>query len=190
MRTSTRRAAAAGLITAVALATAAIAPGGVEAKKPDKSDKDDKAAFTLTILHNNDGESSLLPTEVDGVEYGGVARFQSKVDQLRAQAGQSSYDEGEARRRGVVLLNSGDNYLPGATFQASQQDGAPFYDAVAVDLLGYDALGIGNHEFDFGPATFARFVRSVPGVPFVSANLDYSGEPTLPSACDNSVAEE
>lgn len=183
-----RRAATAGLITTIALATAAIAPGGVEAKKPDKVKKE-KAAFTLTILHNNDGESSLLPTEVEGVDYGGVARFQSKVDQLRDEAGQSSYDDGEARRRGVVLLNSGDNHLPGATFQASQQDGAPFYDAVAVDLLGYDALGIGNHEFDFGPATFERFVESVPGVPFVSANLDYSGEPTLADLEDSRLVD-
>lgn len=137
-----------------------------------------RASFTLTILHNNDGESSLLPLVEDGVEYGGIARFQKKVDRLRADS-QRSFDPGESRRRGVVLLNSGDNYLAGTTFQASQEPGAPFYDGIAVQLLGYDALGIGNHEFDFGPETFARFVETVGRTPFVSANLDFSAEPSL-----------
>ncbi|MGH9214526.1 MAG: bifunctional metallophosphatase/5'-nucleotidase [Acidimicrobiales bacterium] len=138
-----------------------------------------RADFTLTILHNNDGESSLLPTTVDGVEYGGIARFQRMVDTLRFGS-HFSFDRGESLRRGVVLLNSGDNYLAGTTFQASQQPGAPFFDGVAVRLLRYDALAIGNHEFDFGPATFARFVDTVDrDTPFVSANLDFSGEPTL-----------
>jgi len=141
--------------------------------------------FTLTILHNNDGESSLLPialdTDGDGLEdtrYGGIARFQKKVDTLRLLS-YLSWGPGESFHRSVVLLNSGDNYLPGTTFQASQQEGAPFYDGLAVKFLRYDALAIGNHEFDFGPATFRRFVDTVRRVPFVSANLDYSGEPTL-----------
>ena len=136
--------------------------------------------FTLTILHNNDGESSLLPTTgEDGVAYGGIARFQRKVDRLRLGS-LVSFDSGESHKRGVVLLNSGDNFLAGTTFQASQEPGAPFFDGIAVRLLGYDALGIGNHEFDFGPATFARFVETVDRrTPFVSANLDFSGEPSL-----------
>lgn len=147
--------------------------GGHRGDRPPRPD------FTLTILHNNDGESSLLPLVAeDGAEYGGIARFAAKVESLRREA-KRNFDQGEARKRGVVLLNSGDNYLPGPTFQASQQDGVPFYDALAVQLLDYDALAIGNHEFDFGPSTFARFVEEVGRTPFVSANLDYSGEPTL-----------
>ena len=177
--------AVAGIVIAVAalLMTTVTAGGAAADDRDDEAyhhpPSGDRPAFTLTILHNNDGESSLLPLELDGVEYGGVARFQTKVDELRRESGRRSYDRGEARRRGVVLLNSGDNYLAGTTFQASQEEGAPFYDALAVSRLRYDALGIGNHEFDFGPATFARFVESVRRVPFVSANLDYSGEPDL-----------
>ncbi|MFN3216190.1 MAG: bifunctional metallophosphatase/5'-nucleotidase [Acidimicrobiales bacterium] len=145
--------------------------------------------FILTILHNNDGESSLLPLVDDdtGIEYGGVARFQGKVDDLRHHA---KHRGGPAERptRGVVLLNSGDNYLPGPNFQASEQDGAPFYDAIAVRLLQYDALGIGNHEFDFGPETFRRFIDNVdPWTPFVSANLDYSNEPALADEAGESL---
>jgi 5'-nucleotidase / UDP-sugar diphosphatase len=117
----------------------------------------------------------------DLAEYGGIARFTRKVDTLRRESGWATYDKGEAFKRGVVLLNSGDNYLAGTTFQASQQPGAPFYDGVAVKRLGYDALAIGNHEFDFGPATLARFIETVGRTPFVSANLDFSGEPALAS---------
>ena len=172
-------------IIAMALAMATLATGGASAGGRGHDDDDDKgrrgSGFTLTILHNNDGESSLLPTVDDetGAEFGGIARFKAKVDQLRRQSGRASFDPGESRRRGVVLLNSGDNYLAGTTFQASEQEGAPFFDALAVRRLRYDALGIGNHEFDFGPETFARFVEGVPRVPFVSANLDYSAEPSL-----------
>ncbi len=143
-----------------------------------------RPAFTLTILHNNDGESSLLPVTLDSDEdgidekYGGIARFKRKVDVLRWKS-RFFRNRGESRRRGVVLLNSGDNYLAGTTFQASQQEGAPFFDGLAVRLLRYDALAIGNHEFDFGPETFRRFVKSVPKVPFVSANLEYALEPSL-----------
>ncbi len=151
--------------------------------------------FTLTILHNNDGESSLLPLELDVdpsvegeeiVEFGGIARFQRKVDTLRWRSGLfGSFDFGESFRRGHVLLNSGDNFLAGTTFQASQEPGAPFYDGLAVERLGYDALAIGNHEFDFGPAELARFIETVDGTPFVSANLDVSGEPSLAPLADD-----
>jgi 5'-nucleotidase/UDP-sugar diphosphatase len=164
-------------VASLALAPVAGAVGDSGASVPD---------FTLTILHNNDGESSLLPTlrdtDGDGVaetSYGGIARFQRKVDQLRFNSFLGTYDPGESLRRGVVLLNSGDNFLAGTSFQASQQEGAPFYDGLAVALLRYDALAVGNHEFDFGPAIFRRFVQTVSNAPFVSANLDYSGEPAL-----------
>ena len=39
--------------------------------------------FTLTIFHNNDGESDLLP---DGDGYGGAAHFLTKLNELRAAA--------------------------------------------------------------------------------------------------------
>ncbi len=137
--------------------------------------------FTLTIIHNNDGESSLLPREIDGVEYGGIARFITEVRQERRQAWRS-WDPGESWNRGYVTLNSGDNFLAGLTREAGNEDGVD-YDALAVKQIGYDALGIGNHEFDFGSETFASFAEAVQAnkwwknVPFVSANLDYSNDP-------------
>ena len=131
--------------------------------------------FGLTILHNNDAESQLINAGGGLEDFGGVARFKTLVDTLKAQAVSSG--------RGVIMLSSGDNFLAGPEFNASLQlpPGQPFYDAVAVDLIGYDALAIGNHEFDFGPDVLARFISDVSTTqpPFLSANLDFSGEDTL-----------
>ncbi len=182
MKHGGRRRVVGSLMAVIALLIATVAASGtasaeVEENQNDRSQPD----LTLTILHNNDGESSLLPIERDEIEWGGIARFQSKVDELRASSGDETYDDGEAERRGVVLLNSGDNFLAGTSFQAGQQDGAPFYDGIAVQRLDYDALAIGNHEFDFGPAIFEEFVDEVDNATFVSANLDFSTTPDLRS---------
>ena len=173
------RAAAVAAVTG-SLVAGAVAAGPASAKGQSAMGKPaDSAAFTLTILHNNDGESSLLPSEVEGVEYGGIARFVNEVENERRLAGGRSYDEGESHRRGVVTLNSGDNFLAGLTREASNEAGVD-YDALAVTQVGYDALGIGNHEFDFGPEVFAGFAEAVQAkgfLPMVSANLDFSQEP-------------
>jgi len=148
-----------------------------------KNSRADRPAFTLTIAHNNDGESTLLPVEIDGALYGGAARFAEKVDEVERNA-RRNRDAGEAGKRGFVLLNSGDNFLAGTAFQASREPGAPFYDAEFVKALRYDALAIGNHEFDFGAPVFAEFAEALQPrgrrtTPLVSANLDYSADPSL-----------
>jgi len=136
--------------------------------------------FVLTLLHNNDGESALLP---DG-EIGGVARFASLVEKLRWGGERClSFFRNPLRKCDAILVSSGDNFLAGPQFNASLElpAGTPFYDAVALDRLRYDAVAIGNHEFDFGPDVLADFIggfeESAP--PFLSANLDVSGEPEL-----------
>jgi 5'-nucleotidase len=79
------------------------------------------------------------------------------------------------------MLASGSGFLAGPQFNASLEKGVPFYDAIAMDLIGYDAVVLGSHDFDFGPETLADFILSFTSapVPFVSANLDVSAEPRL-----------
>lgn len=48
---------------------------------------------------------------------------------------------------GVVLLDGGDMYQ--GTLESNLDEGAPV--VAAYDALGYDAVAIGNHEFDYGP---------------------------------------
>jgi 5'-nucleotidase len=171
-----------------------------------------KVDFWLTLLHNNDGESALLGSTEDGFgEVGGVARFATLIEQLKQEArtgprfamagtdgldaagslqlgraaGRSPWDRDPpvGAKRGVVFVSSGDNFLAGAEFNASLQKGAPYYDGIALDLIGYDALAIGNHDFDFGPDVLADFIGSFTESrpSFVSANLDFSGESELQS---------
>jgi len=137
-------------------------------------------ALNLTILHNNDAESQIINAGTGALaDFGGVARFKTLADQLKAQA--ASYPSNGAPN-GVVMISSGDNFLAGPEFDASLSlpPGPAYYDSIAMGLIGYDAATIGNHEFDFGPDVFERFVAGVtPAVPFLSANLDFSGEPGL-----------
>lgn len=135
-----------------------------------------KIKFWLTVLHNNDGESHLLHAP-DQDDFGGVARFATMVHRLRKEAEKT-------RNRGtkqlVVMLSSGDNFLAGPEFHASLVKGVPYYDSLAMNEIGYNAICIGNHDFDFGPDILADFIRGFPEpVPFVSANLDVREEPRL-----------
>jgi 2',3'-cyclic-nucleotide 2'-phosphodiesterase (5'-nucleotidase family) len=167
----------------------------VEAQRPDGAGQPPTAGhqgvhFELTILHNNDGESKLRPSFVPlpgtpspgpdlSKPYAGVAYFKSLVDILKAEA-TSGQPARPGAKRGVVMLSSGDNFLAGSEFTASLVKGVPFYDSIAMSLIGYDAIAIGNHEFDFGPDVLADFIRGFsPPVPFLSANLDVSQEPSL-----------
>lgn len=138
-----------------------------------------EGAFTLSILHANDPESRLLAASGQD-DFGGAARFTTLINQLRdtEESGAEAGDD-EADSRGVVTVNSGDMYLPGPEFAASREDGAPFYDAVAARYAGYDAISMGNHEFDFGPDVYAEFIEQLPDVPVVAANVDVSKEPSL-----------
>lgn len=133
--------------------------------------------LVLTVLHNNDGESQLLNAGAGLESFGGIARFKTVVDQLRAQARTGTIADAD---HDVLVVSSGDNVLPGPELSASLAPGAPFYDAIAIRALRYDALALGNHDFDHGPDVLARLIESVVDpVPFVSANLDFSPEPRL-----------
>lgn len=142
------------------------------------------ADFTLTILHNNDGESSVLPvtdpSDPAFGEFSDAGRFVALVDQQKASS------------TNPIMLSSGDNYLAGPAFSASQEivaNGGSYLDAQLLDRIGYDALAIGNHEFDFGPDLFADFINDTTGsYPFLSSNLDFSAEPSLNALVGSRIA--
>lgn len=138
---------------------------------PTACDDGEDPDFTLTVLHNNDGESELIDGE------SGIARFATVVDNLRGDL-----PTAQAEEQGVIMLSSGDNFLAGPELNASIEDENNFFDAIGLNLIGYDAICIGNHEFDFGPDFLADFINAFNGTtPFLSSNLDFSGEPNLQS---------
>lgn len=116
--------------------------------------------FRLTVLHNNDANSALLEQGDDP----GVARFATQVNRLRQQS------------VNPILLSAGGNVDAVPTFQVSREQGVPFFESQAMQLLGYAASGLGYGEFYFGPDVLADFVG---GLPFVSSNLDFSQEPVV-----------
>ena len=130
--------------------------------------------FTLTILHNNDGESKLLPDENADP---GVARFVALMKELQAGASGT----------GVVTLTSGDNFLASQELGVSLAREGALYDSIALSGV-YDAMALGNHDFDLGPEVTARFVTGFsPPVTFLSANVDFSGEPELQALVDQGL---
>ena len=140
-----------------------------------------EAAFCLRLLHHNDGESDIFPSSAG---FGGMANFVTLADELRNAAFSEACEAS-----GVVTVTSGDNFLAGPELAASQAlgDDEPVYDALGLSLIEYDALDLGNHDFDFGPDFAARFITSFQGEdapPFLSANLDFSGEPALQALVD------
>ncbi|MBX3029070.1 MAG: 5'-nucleotidase C-terminal domain-containing protein [Chloroflexi bacterium] len=171
-----------GLATTLALTPAVLAQspeGGSPAAPP-------AGPVTLTLLHNNDGESSLLPITYSvgdaretpiPLAIGGIAAFAAVTDREIADA--------RSRGNSVVNVYAGDAFLAGATLACSlppQPVDTPIFDAVAQRLLPYDAHVFGNHEFDYGPDFLERFVRTfasdgTPDQPFLSANLDFADEP-------------
>jgi 5'-nucleotidase len=176
-------------------------PGAVTGTARDEMRRIARGAadYTMTLLHVNDLESQLIgidapaagevpegepeyDTDLDNdgrKDYGGVDRHETVIEQLRA----GSAGAGGAAKHGVVTVSAGDNFLAGPELSASLNDDGtasdPIYDALAMELTGYDASTIGNHEFDFGPDFFAEFVQEVVDAedgsfPFMSSNLDFS----------------
>jgi 5'-nucleotidase / UDP-sugar diphosphatase len=142
----------------------------------------------LHVLHHSDGESQLIDLGTGREDFGGVARFKTLADNLKAEA--LVFPAG-SWGNDYVMISSGDNFLPGPEFNASLDKGVPFYDSIAMDLIGYDAATIGNHEFDFGPDILADFIEGFSGpVPFISANLDVSAEPRLQTLYQNGQIAE
>ena len=144
--------------------------------------------FTLTILHNNDGESKLLPDPGDRAPSGvlksdagfpGVARFVTLMKAMQATAP----GDGE----GLITVSAGDNFLASQELGVSLARGGPLYDSIALRGL-YDAIALGNHDFDLGPEVTARFIEGFnEAVPFLSANADFSGEPSLQALVDSGL---
>ncbi|RKH15390.1 bifunctional metallophosphatase/5'-nucleotidase [Corallococcus sp. CA047B] len=95
----------------------------------------------LTLVGTNDFHGWVMPhraTLPDGqkVEEGGAALFASYVARLR-----------EDNPGGVVLVDGGDLFQ--GTLASNLVEGAIVVDV--YNLLGYTAVAIGNHEFDYGP---------------------------------------
>jgi 5'-nucleotidase/UDP-sugar diphosphatase len=121
------------------------------------------APYQLTVLHTSENHGHWEATEVSKVSQGGIARRATMVKKIRAEAPHS------------LLLDSGD--ISQGTLYFTQYRGSEGREL--YNLLGYDAVVTGNHDYDAGPKLMAEnFLR---GAQFsvVASNMDFSGEPLL-----------
>lgn len=117
----------------------------------------------LLILHTNDTHSCVLPLNPNLADTmlagrGGFLRRAAMIDQMRKED------------KDLLLLDSGDF-----------SQGSPYYtmfkgdvETELMNIMGYDAVTIGNHEFDFGLENMARIFRKAK-FPIVCANYDFTG---------------
>ena len=129
--------------------------------------------YEITILHTNDFHARFRPiskydnncsakNNAKGKCFGGSARLSSAIEDARS------------RHSNTILLDGGDQF-----------QGTLFYNlykgkvaAEMMNMLGYDGMAVGNHEFDDGPETLRAFMDSV-DFPVLMANANVDMEPEL-----------
>ena len=120
-------------------------------------------AQDLTILHLNDTHSHIEP-EKSGEKkgFGGVIEQAAYIDRVRCADGKGN----------VLLLHAGD-FSQGSSYFTELNGN------LEIDILNamkFDAVCLGNHEFDNGFEEIARRLRNLE-VPVVCANYDFSKTP-------------
>ena len=145
-----------------------------------------QAEFTLHVLHINDFHSRIEPinafdstcdaeANAAGECFGGVARLVTKVAEMRAALdGQN-----------VILLDAGDQYQGSLMYTTYKGDAEIEF----MNLIGFDAMAVGNHEFDDGPEGLAKLAEGV-NFPVISGNIDVSQEAALAGKVANHVILE
>ena len=125
---------------------------------PSGPEKD--TTYRITILHTNDHHGRFWRNS-DG-EYGMSAQ-KTVVDQVRKEV---------AAAGGSVLLLSGGDINTGVP-ESDLQDAVP--DFQGMNLLHFDAMAVGNHEFD-KPRAVLDMQRSLATFPMLSANIYERGQ--------------
>lgn len=131
------------------------------------------ADYSLTILHTNDFHARFEPISkydstcsaednTAGECFGGTARLVTAVAEARARSNNS------------ILVDGGDQFQ-GTLFYTFYKGAMA---AEFMNLLGYDGMTVGNHEFDDGPEVLRGFMDSVE-FPVLMSNADFSGEALL-----------
>ena len=124
-----------------------------------------KAQKQIVILHTNDTHSTIEPVSKyskvkEAAGKAGCVRRATMVKQLREQ------------NPDILLFDSGD-FSQGSTFYTMYKGDV---EVGLMNIMGYDAATIGNHEFDFGLDNLARLARQAK-FPIVCSNCDFTGTP-------------
>ncbi|MCP4317082.1 MAG: LysM peptidoglycan-binding domain-containing protein [Hyphomicrobiales bacterium] len=134
------------------------------------------ADFEMNVLHFNDFHSRIqsiskydstckAEDETEGKCFGGIARLKTAIDERRKQLDN------------VLVLSAGDNFQ-GSVFYTVYKGKA---EAEFLDLIGLDAMVLGNHEFDDGDEALATFLDNtnfptIYGNTLIGANSPLAGK--------------
>lgn len=152
----------------VAGASLVVASGGATAHFSMSSARADGQTFTLNVLHINDMHSRI--ESISGFDntcpagdveenkcFGGVGRIATKIRERR--------DALRADGANVITLDAGDQFQ-GSLFYTTYKGRA---EGEFMNKIGFDAMALGNHEFDDGPDVLAEFVDLLE-FPVISGN--------------------
>ncbi len=143
-----------GLIVKSALSAAILATLAGCATAPQHEWEADKT-YKLTVLHTNDHHGRFWQNKYG--EYGMAAR-KTLIDELRAEI--------KAEGGSVLLLSGGD--INTGVPESDLQDAEP--DFKGMSRIGYDAMALGNHEFD-NPIEVLLQQKDWANFPMLSANI-------------------
>ena len=120
---------------------------------------------TLLVVHTNDTHSCVEPlspnlSDTAQADKGGYLRRVALLRDLRQQDPD------------LLLFDAGDFSQGSAYYTLYHGD----VEVGLMNLMGYDAATIGNHEFDFGLDNMARLFRKAQ-FPIVCCNYDFTGTP-------------
>ncbi len=117
-------------------------------------------AQSLVILHTNDTHSRIEPvpdTDKYNPDLGGVVRRAAFVDKVRSE------------NENVLLFDAGD-FLQGTPYFNLFKGEV---EVEAMNMLNYDAVTLGNHEFDYGMDVLVNLIKKAT-FPIVCTNYDFS----------------
>ena len=119
----------------------------------------------LVILHTNDTHSTIMPVnaQLPDTMKAGRAGALRRIAMLKEERGKNP---------DLLLFDSGDFFQGSAYYTLFKGD----VEIGLMNRMGYDAVTIGNHEFDFGMEEMARVFR-LATFPIVCANYDFTGTP-------------
>ncbi|MFH0272022.1 bifunctional UDP-sugar hydrolase/5'-nucleotidase UshA [Vibrio jasicida] len=142
------------LIVKTALSAAILATLAGCATQPAHEWNED-TTYKLTVLHTNDHHGRFWQNKYG--EYGMAAR-KTLIDELRAEI--------QAEGGSVLLLSGGD--INTGVPESDLQDAEP--DFKGMSKIGYDAMALGNHEFD-NPLEVLFKQQEWANFPMLSANI-------------------
>lgn len=116
--------------------------------------------YRITVMHTNDHHGRYWKNS-DG-EYGMSAR-KTVIDNIRSEV---------SAQGGYTLLLDGGDVNTGVP-ESDLQDAVP--DFKGMNLMGYQAMAVGNHEFD-KPRAVLKMQRELAQFPMLSANIYENGE--------------